>query len=170
MLGGSESVGTFYDQFTLIDKKHKIYQKKKTAARLVTYFTGLDHTQRKPEEPRCSNLTETVLTVEKEIERLLVNRDLPASVVVNEQLEIAQFHGRTGAFPEPAPGHPTFSLSKMAREGLLVDLRSALSKAKKDNSTVRKEGVVVKSNGSKHAVDLEVVPLRVQGSSERFFL
>src|SRR5437016_12734103 len=58
----------------------------------------------------------------------------------------------------------------MAREGLLVDLRSALSKAKKDNSTVRKEGVVVTSNGSRRAVGLEVVPLRVQGSSERFFL
>ena len=170
MLGGSESLGAFSDHFTLIDKKHKIYQKKKTAARLVTYFTGFDYTQRKSEEPRSSNLPETVLTVEKEIERLLVNRYIPASVVVNEQLEIVQFHGRTGAFLEPAPGHPTFSLSKMAREGLLVDLRSALSKAKKDNSTVRKEGVVVKSNGSKHAVDLEVVPLRVQGSSERFFL
>src|SRR6266699_2350295 len=170
MLGGSESLGAFSDHFTLIDKKYKIYQKKKTAARLVTYFTGLDYTQRKSEEPRCSNLPETVLTVEKEIERLLVNRYIPASVVVNEQLEIVQFHGRTGAFLEPAPGHPTFSLSKMAREGLLVDLRTALSKAKKDNSTVRKEGVVVTSNGNRRAVYLEVVPLRVQGSSERFSL
>ena len=170
MLGGSESLGAFSDHFTLIDKKHKIYQKKKTAARLVTAFTGLDYTQRKSEDPRSSKLPETVLTVGKEIERLLVNRYVPASVVVNEQLEIVQFHGRTGAFLEPAPGHPTFSLSRMAREGLLVDLRSALSKAKKDNSTVRKEGVVVTSNGSRRTVDLEVVPLRVQGSSERFFL
>jgi len=170
MLGGSESLGAFSDHFTLIDKKQKIYQKKKTEARLVTSFTRLDYTQRRSEQPRTSKLPETVLTVEKEIERLLINRYVPASVVVNEQLEIVQFHGRTGAFLEPAPGHPTFSLSKMAREGLLVDLRSALSKAKKSNSTVRKEGVVVTSNGSKRVVDLEVVPLRVQGSSERFLL
>ncbi|PYV86184.1 MAG: ATPase, partial [Acidobacteria bacterium] len=83
MLGGSESLGAFSDHFTLIDKKHKIYQKKKTAARLLTCFTGLDYTQRKSEEPSSSKLPETVLTVEKEIERLLVNRYVPASVVVN---------------------------------------------------------------------------------------
>src|SRR5205807_8225669 len=71
MLGGSESLGAFSDHFTLIDKKHKIYQKKKTAARLLTCFTGLDYTQRKSEEPSSSKLPETVLTVEKEIERLL---------------------------------------------------------------------------------------------------
>jgi len=47
MLGGAESLGIFADYFTLIDKKYKIYQKKATAARLVTYFTGVDYSLRR---------------------------------------------------------------------------------------------------------------------------
>jgi len=50
-----------------------------------------------------------------------------------------------------------------------VDLRSALSKAKKD--TLRAQGRRGSQIQWKQAcIDLEVVPLRVAGSSERFFL
>lgn len=170
ILGGSESLGPFADHFTLIDKKYKIYQKKRTSARLVTYFTDPDYLSRRLEETRPPRPAASVFTVEKEVERLLASRYLPPSIVVNEQMEIVQIHGRTGAFLEPAMGHPTFSLSRMAREGLLIDLRSALNRAKKENKTVRKEGVSVKSNGGRREVDLEVIPLQGQGSKERFYV
>ena len=170
MLGGSESLGGFSDHFVLIDKKQKIYQKKRTAARLITYFTGTDYSARKPEISRTATTPPSGLMVEKEVERLLVNRYVPASIVVNEQMEIVQFRGRTGAYLEPAPGHPTFSLSKMAREGLLVDLRAALNKARKTNATARAEKVHVKSNGHSKEVDLEVIPVRGQGSAEHFYI
>jgi len=170
MLGGSESLGILADHFTLIDKKSKIYQKKRTATRLLTYFTDADYLSRRMEESNSPRAAESVFTVEKEVERLLTSRYLPPSVVVNEQMEIVQIHGRTGDFLEPAAGHPTFSLSKMAREGLLVDLRSTLNRAKKENTTVRKVGVTVKSNGGTREVDLEVIPLQVQGSADRFFV
>jgi PAS domain S-box-containing protein len=110
------------------------------------------------------------LSIDKEVERILVNRFVPASIVVNDQMEIVQFRGRTGAYLEPASGHPTFSLSKMAREGLLVDLRAAINKAKKTNTMVRVERVPVKSNGHSREVDVEVMPVRGQGSSERFYV
>ena len=170
LLGGSESLGAFADHFSLLDKKNKIYQKKKNATRLVTYFTGMEYSSRRPDELRPPKPAVTVFTVEKEVERLLVDRYVPASIVVNDQMEIVQIHGRTGDYLEPAAGHPTFSLSKMAREGLLIDLRSALNKAKKDNMAVRKEGAFVRSNGIRREVDLDVIPIRVQGSNERFFV
>jgi two-component system, chemotaxis family, CheB/CheR fusion protein len=170
MLGGSESLGGFADHFTLIDKKYKVYRKTKVATRLITYFTGAGYSVRRPDETRKLKPSEAALTVEKEVERLLLKGHMPPSIVVNDQMEIVQIHGRTGDFLEPAPGHPTFSLSKMAREGLLVDLRSALSKAKKENGPVLKEGIFVKSNGSRREVDVEVVPFRVQDSNERLYL
>ncbi len=74
------------------------------------------------------------------MDRLLLNRFVPASIVVNGQMEIVHFRGKTGPYLEPAAGQPTFSLSKMAREGLLVDLRAALTTAKKKDVTVRKAG------------------------------
>src|SRR5438067_4525142 len=169
MLGGSESLGAFTDHFTLVDKRYKIYQKKWTTARLITYFTGHDYGLRKPEAGKAQKMLQTGFTVEREVERVLANRFIPASIVVNDEMEIVQFRGRTGAYLEPAAGHPTFSLSKMAREGLLVDLRAALTKAKKDNATVRKEHVRVKSNGATREVNLEVIPVRGQGARERFY-
>lgn len=170
MLGGSESLGAFSDHFLLMDKKYKIYQKKRTANRLITYFTGTEHVNLRPGAVRNTTPPPNSLTIEKEIERVLVKRFVPASIVVNEEMEIVQFRGRTGAYLEPAAGHPTFSLSKMAREGLLVDLRAALSKAKKTNSPARAQGVRVKSNSHTREVDLEVIPVRGQNSAERFYI
>jgi len=98
-----------------------------------------------------------------------MNRFVPASVVVNDEMEIVHLRGKTGAYLEPAAGHPTFSLSKMAREGLLVDLRAALSKAKKENIIVRKEGVHVQSNGHTREVNLEITPLQ-GGPGEHYYV
>jgi two-component system CheB/CheR fusion protein len=85
-------------------------------------------------------------------------------------MEIVHFRGKTGPYLEPATGQPTFSLTKMAREGLLVDLRAALTKAKKGNAKVRQMGVRVRSNGHTRNVNLEVSPLRRQSSGERFYV
>jgi two-component system, chemotaxis family, CheB/CheR fusion protein len=169
MLGGSEGLGTFADYFTQLDKRHRIYQKKRTAARLVTYFTEMDRGMRKPAESRGAKAVSSLM-VDKEVEHVLFNRYVPASVVVNAEMEIVQFRGKTGPYLEPPSGQPTFSLSRMAREGLLVDLQAALARAKKTNGSVRKEGVRVKSNGGTRAITLEVIPVRGQGTSERFYV
>src|SRR5256884_694610 len=170
MLGGSESLGAFSDHFILVDKKYKIYQKKQTAAPLITYLAGLDYGVRKPQTSRPQRMLTPAVPVDREVDRTLANRFIRASIVVNDEMEILQFRGRTGAYLEPAAGHPTFSLSRMAREGLLVDLRSALTKAKKDDAIVRRERVRVKSNGGTREVNLEVIPIRGQGTHERFYI
>ncbi|MCU1248650.1 MAG: methylase of chemotaxis methyl-accepting protein [Edaphobacter sp.] len=169
LLGGSESLGAFSDHFTLINKKQKIYQKKSIAARLITYFGGPDYAIRKP-EAKAERIGEAALSVERNVERVLLNRFVPASIVVNEQMEIVQFRGRTGAYLEPASASPTFSLSKMAREGLLIDLRAALNKARKNNAVVRKEGVFIRSNWDTKEVNLDVIPVQGQTLHERVYV
>ncbi|MGA6956702.1 MAG: CheR family methyltransferase, partial [Candidatus Acidiferrales bacterium] len=170
MLGGSESLGLFSDQFSIVDKKSKIYRKKPTATRLATFFTPQHYDVRKVGGTQVSKPAQSGLTIEKEVDRLLVNRFVPASIVVNDALEIVQFRGKTGAYLEPAAGQPTFSLSKMAREGLLIDLREALIQAKKEREPVRKQGVRIKSNGDTREIDLEVIPVRGQSAAENFFI
>src|SRR5260221_4612028 len=110
------------------------------------------------------------LGIEKEVERKLVNRFVPASIVVNSEMEIVQFRGKTGAYLEPAAGQPTFSLSKMAREGLLIDLRAAINTAKKENVAVRQEGGSIQSNGGTRDVNFEVIPIRPESTQERFYV
>jgi len=170
VLGASENLGGFAEHFGLVDKKDKIYQKRSTSARLTTYFANADYMPGRPADAKLRRELPAPFTVEREVEHLLVHRYVPASIVVNDQLEIVQFHGKTGAYLEPPAGQPSFSLVKMAREGLLVDLRAALNAAKKTNDTVRKHGVQVQSDTGMREVDLEVVPLRGPLAQERFYV
>jgi two-component system, chemotaxis family, CheB/CheR fusion protein len=171
MLGGSENLGAFVDYFTLLDKKNKIYQKKRSGARMITYFSGGDSAPHKVEPAQPAKFQQpAALSVEKAVEQTLLSRFAPASIVVNSEMEIVQFWGKTGAYLEPASGNPTFSLSKMAREGLLVDLRAALNKAMRENTTVRREGISIQSNGGTREIDLEVIPIRGEAARDRFYV
>ncbi|MGA8408392.1 MAG: chemotaxis protein CheB [Candidatus Acidiferrales bacterium] len=170
MLGGSETLGAFADQFSVVDKKSRIYRKKLTATRFATFFAPQPYDFHKVGGAQVSKPAQSGLPIEKEVDRLLVNRFVPASVVVNDALEIIQFRGKTGAYLEPAAGQPTFSLSKMAREGLLIDLREALIHAKKAHQPVRKQGVRIKSDAGTREIDLEVIPVRGESSSENFYV
>jgi two-component system CheB/CheR fusion protein len=169
MLGTAENLGGFADHFGLVDKKDKIYQKRKTATRLTTYFSSADYLPGRAADAKPRELPGP-FTVEREVEHLLMNRFIPASIVVNDQKEIVQFHGKTGAYLEPPAGQPSFNLARMAREGLLVDLSTALDTARKTNAMVRKEGLQIKSEAGTRTVNIEVLPLRGPSAHERFYV
>jgi len=170
MLGPSESLGSFEDLFTLMDKKHKIYQKKRSTARVATHFIGPEYTVPRLDPAQSAKVPGTEFDVDREVERILASRFVPGSIVVNSEMEIVQFRGKIGPYLEPASGHPTFSLSKMAREDLQVDLRDALTRARKENRAVRKEGLRILSNGGTRTIDMEVIPLRGPSAGERLFI
>ncbi|MGH9402340.1 MAG: chemotaxis protein CheB [Terriglobia bacterium] len=170
LLGSSETIGAFADHFSLVDKKHKIYAKKHMALRPPTNFTLGAHGAERPPASKRIEEARSGFDVQKEADHILLARFAPAGVVVNQDLEILQFRGHTGAYLEPAPGQASLSLSKMVREGLLVDLRAAVQKAKRDDLPVKKQGVSVKSDGRFRDVDLEVIPIPGAPPEEPSFL
>jgi two-component system CheB/CheR fusion protein len=96
----------------------------------------------------------------KEADRILLNRYSPAGVIVNSDFEVIQFRGDTGKYLSPAPGKASLNLLKMLREGLLVSVRAALHKAKREGGPVREEGLRVRTNGGHRDVNIEVIPIR----------
>ena len=80
MLGASENLGGFTDHFGLVDKKDKIYQKRKTTARLTTYFANSDYLPIRAGDAKLTRELPASFTVEREVEHLLVNRFVPASI------------------------------------------------------------------------------------------
>src|SRR5439155_13044755 len=84
--------------------------------------------------------------IENEADRLVLGRYAPAGVVVNADMEIVQFRGKTGPYLEATPGTASFSLFKMAREGLLAALRQAVQRAARSGRSVTAEGVRVKAD------------------------
>jgi two-component system CheB/CheR fusion protein len=94
----------------------------------------------------------------READRVLLARYAPVGVIVNENLDVIQFRGRTSAFLEPPPGTASFNLLNMAREGLLAELRSVIQSARKSNAATRREGIRVKNNGGSIFANVEVIP------------
>jgi two-component system CheB/CheR fusion protein len=162
-LGTSETIGSYRELFELKNTRYKIYAKRGAPAHLPISVTaaavapsvllGRSGPGAVPVEPRP-------LDAQKEIDRLLIARYAPASVLVRSNLEIIQYRGNTAPYLAPAPGRASLSLLKMLREGLLLGVRSALERAKSEEMPVRQEGLVISSGESSRKVNVEVIPVR----------
>jgi two-component system CheB/CheR fusion protein len=91
-------------------------------------------------------------------------------VVADEAMTVLQFRGRTAPFLEPAPGMATLDLFRMLREGLLAEVRGAVTRAKGENALVVRDGVQLTDGDATRSVRIEVLPFRVPPSGVRFFL
>ncbi|NNJ25333.1 CheR family methyltransferase [Alienimonas chondri] len=163
MLGSAESVGARGDLFGVMDKKHRIFTKKPRAMRPEIDFPVRGGLPRDSggELRRRGAVEESVQSL---ADKALIKKYAPPGVVVNEDLNIVQFRGRTGHFLEPATGEPNLNLLKMAREGLLHALRGATREAREQDRPTRREGLRVRFDSHTLTVDLEVIPL---GSQEK---
>jgi len=171
-LGSSETPGSSSDLFAPEDRKHRFYHKKPASAR-VQFHSAPASAARKGPGQKTNYLNEQLRTehdAQKEADRILLMRFSPAGVVINAEMEILQFRGSTGAYLEPPVGKATLNLLKMAREGLMLPLRAAIQKAKKDDLTIRKEDVRVNYNGDSREITLEVIPIKDLTATERCFL
>lgn len=178
ILGASESIGGSTDLFQAVDGKHKVYAKKPADSTVLPFHLRKKRGEVFAEAPVPAASAPLALgmpevarleqSAQREADRLSVMRFAPPGVIVNSELLVVQFRGKTGAFLEPPSGKATFELLKMAREGLMLPLRSALHQAMKESVTVRKESVLLKREGQTHRVNLEVIPLK--NLRERAFL
>jgi two-component system CheB/CheR fusion protein len=89
---------------------------------------------------------------------------------VNDELEILQSRGRTNRFLELPTGKASLNLLKMARPGLLYELRSLIEKARKNTVSALKEGIVLEDGEVSVGVKLEVIPFRTPARDQRHFL
>lgn len=102
----------------------------------------------------------TQFSVQREADQLTIARFGPPGVIVNAGFQIVQFRGVTAPYLQPAPGKPTADLLKMARQELMLPLRTALKKSQKQNHTVRTENIPLEQHGLGRRVNLEIAPLR----------
>ena len=171
VLGTSESVGEMTDLFGAVERKCRIYGRKEVLARPPVDFGlpwyGLDASLVRR---RASDIAPSLEGIEKEADGIVLARFGPPGVVVNEQLDIVQFRGNTAPFLAPAPGAASLNLAKMAREGLLPEVRMAIRQAHTKSGPVRKDGVMVAVNGGRKEIGLQVVPIRTPPLKEEHFL
>ena len=156
-LGKSETTVNAQNLFEPVGKQEKIYNRKYAAGRYVpeAFKPANLNTREKTELQEKKAAPET--DFRKIASDILFLKYTPASVIINEHLEIVHFHGDTSPFLLPSPGKPNFNVLKMAREGISFELRNAILKLKEDNKNVVKENVIVKDQP--YLVSFEVVSI-----------
>lgn len=183
VLGSSEGVGAVTNLFTVEDRAHKIFSKKSTAVRQPVSFTMNSPTERRVQGHAGIPVNQpdagwNYAEAQKEFDRRLLTQYAPATVFVNQDMEIIHTRGNVNRYLKLAPGRASLSLLKMAREGLLIELRNAISRTKKENAVVGKRNVRVKSeNGAgadkedaKRLVNFDVIPVTLGNMEEMYFM
>jgi two-component system CheB/CheR fusion protein len=160
-LGSSETVGEFVNLFAVMDRKWKLFQSKGiaryqampdfiTLPRLALPATPIVPGKDKQEEQ---------VSIRELAEKALLKEHTPACAIVNEKGQVLYIHGHTGRYLEPALGEASLDIVRMAREGLRLELATAMRKVSTQKTPVHYPGLQVKANGEVTAVDLLVQPV-----------
>jgi two-component system CheB/CheR fusion protein len=177
MVGNTEGiVGAGAELFESADKRHKIYRKKLVSSPMAFGTPRERFEQQLP--PIGNHITppgemepiRTPIELQREADRMLLNRYVPAAVVINDRFEIVQIRGRANRYLELPSGKATLNLLKMAKSGLLFELQNALQEARSTLSPARKESVQFETNDDFESVNIEVIPFQAPLQSQQTFV
>ena len=174
-LGTSESIGQHTDLFAAVDKKQRIFRAREPVS-AKTQLPVLDtHSDRglrpvppfveaRAGSPPASPLRQTV-------EAHVLERHAPAHVVINADGDILYYSVGTGRYLEAPQGAPSRQLIAMARRGLRIDLRVAISEAIRAGAPVSRENIIVDDEDiGAQLVTVTVEPLPERRASEPLYL
>ncbi len=164
VLGVAETVGTSADLFEQASRAHKIYRRLDGGRRPQLTFMADEWLAGVAVRPAGPGRRPP--DFEREADRVALARYAPPSVLVNADFNVLQFRGRTAPFLEAPAGQPTADVMRMAREGLFMELRSALVEAKASRLPVVREGLRVSDGGRDLEFAIRVLPVTAGQSAD----
>jgi len=164
-LGTSETVGDFNDLFVVLDRKSKLYQRRKdihgiARTALGNFVPPLTGAYEQLQQTEGKSVLPVKLPLRELTEQALLKQVVPAAALVTCNGDILYIHGRTGMYLEPPQGEIGINnILKMARQGLQRDLTTALHRAVMTKESVRSADLRVKTNGDFTTVNLTICPV-----------
>ncbi len=157
LLGSAENESSGNGNFSILDAKLKFFKRSEIQKNIeIQHF---------PSSFSQSKITQTDIQLKpmKEIEniqiltdKLLLQRFLPASVLINDQGDILYITGKTGKYLEPAAGRANMNIYAMAREGLNTMMAGAIRKAKLNFEPLHFKNIKVGAGSNIHLVDITI--------------
>jgi len=164
VLGKSETIGGNIELFEQLDKDLRIYTRKTAPANMHFDFSvrgqGWPAAGNGREEKVRPVSLHKELDVEKEAERVMLSLYMPASILVNKDLQILRFYGAAFPYLQPASGKASLNLLKLIRDELIFELRSLIKQVKKDGKSIRKDRINLIDHGQHREITIEVHPIR----------
>lgn len=162
VLGSSETVSGFTNLFKIQDQKWKIYKRREVPQALrqiVDFPSGLLSTEpvqvAAPDGPGAGPAD-----IARIAQKAILNQFAPTAILIHPKGEILHVQGRTGRYLETPGGAPTHNILNLAREGLRIELSSAIRQAVSSNKPVTRRKIAIKTNGDVQVIDLHVSPQR----------
>ncbi|TCN58865.1 PAS domain S-box protein [Flavobacterium circumlabens] len=167
LLGKSETAVPALELFQPFDKAGKIYTRKEVSGRLSNsrWISNEKLKSFKSDVPKKEIEKEGFI---KRAESILLSGYTPASVIVNEHMDIVHINGDIAEFIKFSQGKPTFNILKVVRQGLAFELRNALYKAKETGLPIKKEEIQIKKKEVVSEITIEIQP--VHDPLESYFL
>tara|TARA_B110001454_G_scaffold219136_1_gene250291 strand:- start:22540 stop:27075 length:4536 start_codon:yes stop_codon:yes gene_type:complete len=159
-LGQSENVGGFTNLFRQIDKDYKIFTKTTTHSDVpkLHYPIGR-YSSEKSFPPKPISTFKSTFDIHKEADRIVAIKYGPSGVIINENLEIVSFRGRTAPYLEQQGGTASHQLLKMAHPDLGSEIRNIIQIVKAQLSSFRKENVAIGDGNGEEYLNIEAIPL-----------
>lgn len=135
MLGKSETVGTSSQLFTPLNKKFKIYTcKKKPGINRLPEITTFTSNNILLQNNNTGTVTKkipisTAANLSNAFDAVLLSRYMPASVVINYEMDILEFRGATKLYLSHNSGKASFNILKMVHLEITFELRNVIHHA-----------------------------------------
>ena len=160
MIGSSETIGGFTDLFKALDKKWKIYGRLEIPnilRRQVVFPSGLSGMDKGPDTPPARPIVQPA-DFSRIVRKAILAQFAPTAVLIDAKGDILHIQGRTGKYLEAQSGPPSQNILDLARDGLRIELSSALRAAKAAGKPVTRKNIGVRTNGDIQMIHLHVHP------------
>ena len=168
-LGNSESADMADDLFTVVDKKHRIYQAKNVS--VAAYAMPGDGRLR-----AASALGSEFVDRRKkkfsyaDVHRRVLERYAPPSVIITHQSEIVHVSDHADRFLCYADGEPSHNLLSLVHPELRLELRTALVEATHSGRSVETRRIQIKRDGRAYSVKMVARPFLDEEIAGSFIL
>jgi len=172
-LGKSESVGNSPAYFTQLEKAQKVFVRKNNTQTKISLDMAFKSSAPTPQLKTTTVKNNDLVSVndlDKLVDNLLLSQYVPASVVIDQDLEIIQFRGSTGPFLQHTSGKASLNLTKMAQPQLVFELRNIVHKARKSALPARKDGLEITYLDQPMYVNIEAVPITNPDNHQLFLV
>ena len=170
-LGTAESITSFNELYEEIDRKQKIFRKKLGGHYLAGFpgqYPSITDFSFRPEILKHG--VKKISSYRELVDIIILDNYSPSAAIINTNHEILYIQGRTGKYLEPAEGAASMNILDMAREGLKMEIASAVRNAITNNETIRSENIRVKTNGDWTHINLIVQPFTEPEEMRGLFL
>ncbi len=168
-LGSSEGVASQAHLFAPLDKRHRLYTRRDTAASIPAFLPLRSPSSLPPPVLPRPAVRLAANDLDRRAARA-VARYAPAFLVVDRQYDILRFSGQTAKFLQPATGIASLNLFALLHADLRTTARAALREAAATGERTIYESLRIEVDNSVEGLNLVVEPLAAAGEDGLFVI